>query len=112
VPPAPQGIALPAGAVVTAYAGSASEGTITRQSCGLGLFAALDGAADGPGRTCARLSGTTPVKAPTGTGSGSGTVSGPVSSGGRLPATGTTPLLGLGGLLAVGAVAVLRRRTA
>lgn len=86
-------------------------GVITRQSCGRGLYAAFDRAADGPLATCARLSAA-PVAAPTTGGSPAaptGTPASPVVSGGSLPTTGGVPLLAVAGLLLLGAVALTRR---
>ncbi|MBC7374546.1 MAG: hypothetical protein H7323_11205, partial [Frankiales bacterium] len=98
-------------------------GVISRQSCGLGLFAAFDQAADGPSATCTRLSGATPATAAgpvapgNGTGNGNGNASGsggfaPVVSGSSLPTTGGAPLLAVAGMLLLAVAAVSRRRVA
>lgn len=88
-------------------------GRITRQSCGLGLFADFDEAPDGPAVICANATGSTPVAAPT-------TPEGatpqqpavqPGPTGGSLPSTGLSPALAVGGLLVLGALALTRRRT-
>ena len=91
-------------------------GVISRQSCGLGLFAASDQAADGPSATCTRLSGAAPVTASAAapvvagnrTETGTGSVS--VGSGSSLPTTGGAPLLAVAGMLLLGVAAVSRRR--
>ena len=98
-------------------------GVITRQSCGLGLYAAFDTSAQGPSATCSRLSGAAPVAAPVAApgaapggapaapSAGSpGTPSRPVASGGSLPTTGGAPLLAVAGLLLLGVAAAARRR--
>ncbi len=88
-------------------------GAITRQSCGLGLYAAFDKAPEGPSATCARLSGAAPVAVPVAGGPvAQPDVSAPTVSGGRLPATGGAPVLALAGLLLLAVAVVTRRRSA
>ncbi len=87
-------------------------GVVTRQSCGLGLYAAFDKAPDGPSATCARLSGAAavavPVTAPV-TQPGADAPA-PTVSAGRLPATGGVPVLAISGLLLLAGVAATARR--
>ena len=100
-------------------------GVITRQSCGLGLYAAFDTAADGPAATCERLSGTAPKGGP-GKGGPGGARAAALSGAGSvvtaqpqaqrtavaaaLPSTGGAPLLAAAGLLLLGVAVVARRR--
>lgn len=84
-------------------------GVITRQSCGLGLFAEFD-KTSGPAATCARLSRSAPVTAPAPPGT-SGSGSAPAPSGGSLPTTGGSPLLAVAGLLLLSVAVVVRRRS-
>jgi hypothetical protein len=99
-------------------------GTITRQSCGLGLIAEFDDAPDGPSQTCARASGlpigeVTPVTgvggvlaapgADTGTAPKTAAVTTARSSR-SLAATGASTLLAVAGVVLLGVVAYTRRR--
>ena len=99
-------------------------GVISRQSCGLGLYAAFDAAAEGPSAICSKVSDAAPVKPPVTT-AGTGAInlvsakSGPGSSpitpvllgsARSLPSTGGAPLLAIVGVVLLGAVALTRRR--
>jgi LPXTG-motif cell wall-anchored protein len=102
-------------------------GVITRQSCGLGLIAEFDEAADGPVQTCARAKAVAPAPAPdAGTApapapatapvpataaTGSAVPAAPSRSTGALPATGASTLLAVGGILLLGLAAVGIRRS-
>jgi hypothetical protein len=83
---------------------------IARQTCGRGLYAQLDGAADGPLRAC-RTSVPRAMTPPVSGTVGGGTVTPAAPEGGALPTTGLPPIAPVAGAMALGVAAFgLRRR--
>lgn len=86
-----------------------NNAAIARQTCGRGLYAQFDTAADGPLRACAKAA-TAPVAKPVAGTVGGGTVTPPSAAPVTLPTTGLPGGLPVAALLVLGGAAVLARR--